>query len=62
MAKVSEEAKQNPNWIRAFETSKQLVTCTYPATWVLNFINEWNAAVARLKELRGRKNEIDLCG
>lgn len=49
MAKVSEEAKQNPNWIRAFETSKQLVTCTYPATGILNFINEWNAAVARLR-------------
>lgn len=40
MAKVSEKVKQDPNWIRVFETSKQLVTCTYPATGVLNFINE----------------------
>lgn len=49
MAKVSEETKQDPNWARAFETSKQLGACTYPASWVLNFINEWNAAVARLR-------------
>ena len=49
IAKVSEETKQDPNWARAFETSKQLGACTYPATWVLKFINEWNAAVARLR-------------
>lgn len=49
MAKVSEETKQDTNWARAFETSKQLGACTYPASWVLNFINEWNAAVARLR-------------
>lgn len=49
MAKVSEDTKQDPNWARAFEASKQLGACTYPASWVLNFINEWNAAVARLR-------------
>nr|DAV92663.1 MAG TPA: hypothetical protein [Caudoviricetes sp.] len=28
---------------------KQYAVSTYPATWVLKFINEWNAAVARLR-------------
>lgn len=49
MAKVSEETKQDPNWARTVAISKQYAVSTYPATWVLKFINEWNAAVARLR-------------
>lgn len=49
MAQNSDEIKQDPNWARAVAISKQYAVSTYPATWVLKFINEWNAAVARLR-------------
>ena len=49
MAQISNEIEQDPNWARAVTISKQYAVSTYPATWVLNFINEWNAAVARLR-------------
>lgn len=56
MAQIPNEIKQDPNWARAVAISKQYAVSTYPATWVLKFINEWNTAVARLKELRGNNN------
>lgn len=49
MAQIPNEIKQDPNWARAVAISKQYAVSTYPATWVLKFINEWNAAVARLR-------------
>lgn len=49
MPNVSKSIKQDPNWTRALILSRQLDVNKYPATWVLNFINEWNAAVARLR-------------
>lgn len=50
MASVSWEIKENPNWKEALAISKKCGTGEYPATWVLNFINEWNEAVARLRK------------
>lgn len=49
MAQIPYEIKQDPNWTRALEISTQYSAGKYPAMWVLNFINEWNAAVARLR-------------
>lgn len=42
MAQIPNEIKQDPNWARAVAISKQYAVSTYPATWVLKFINEWN--------------------
>lgn len=47
MAQIPNEIKQDPNWARAVAISKQYAVSTYPATWVLKFINEWNAAVQK---------------
>lgn len=49
MPNVSKSIKQDPNWTRALILSRQLNVNKYPATWVLKFINEWNAAVTRLR-------------
>lgn len=50
MAQIPNEIKQDPNWARAVAISKQYAVSTYPATWVLNFINEFHTFYAQIKQ------------
>lgn len=50
MAKVSDTTKSDPEWNRAYELSNKMGKSTYPATWTLNFIHEWDKATKIFKE------------